>query len=61
MNKIWQIEGKSSENLYSDQELISMISEGLLNGENVISNIYLSEKVKIKDTIYAFYLKGDLK
>ncbi len=57
MNKIWQIEGQPSENIYTDSELIAMIKNGQLDGEAILINASLNDKVKLKDTIYSYYLK----
>ena len=57
MNKIWQIEGQPSEIMYTDAELIAMIQNGQLDGETVLINASLNDKVKLKDTIYSYYLK----
>ena len=57
MNKIWQIEGQPSEIMYTDAELIAMIQNGQLDGETVLINASLNDKVKLKDTIYSYYLE----
>lgn len=56
MNKIWRIRG--IEGKYTDAELILMIKKGELSGNDYISNSDMKTWMKIKDTIYQFYLGG---
>ena len=57
MNKIWKIRGL--EGKYTDEELITMIKNGELSGNDYISNSDMKTWMKIKDTIYQFYLGGE--
>lgn len=57
--KIWQIKDRPKSLILSDAELIAAIKQGLLRGEDVLINSDLEEDVKIKDSIYAFYLIED--
>ncbi len=56
MNKIWKIKGIDEK--VSDDTLIEMIKNGKLNGDDSIKSSDMKEFVKIKDTVYAFYLGG---
>ena len=56
MNKIWKIRGKDGK--YTDEELINMIKNGVLCSEDYITNADMKTWIKIKDTIYQFYLGG---
>ncbi|MBR0462144.1 MAG: DUF4339 domain-containing protein [Erysipelotrichaceae bacterium] len=55
MNKIWRIRGK--EGRFTDEELIRMIEKGELSKDDYISTNEMKTWMKIKDTIYQFYLK----
>lgn len=55
--KIWQIKNRPKEMILTDDELIQAIKNGLLNGDDVLLSLDLKEGVKIKDSIYSFYLR----
>ena len=55
MNKIWKVRGRDGR--YSDEELIRMIQKGELSGDDYISTNEMKTWMKIRDTIYQFYLK----
>lgn len=57
MEQIWIIKGKNKK--FSDNELVMMIKQGLLNGKDEIATMELKKWIKIEDSIYQFYLKGD--
>ncbi len=58
MNKnIWTIKGRKEK--VSDEALIEMIKNGELTKDDYIKNRDLNRFVKIDDSIYEFYLKGD--
>lgn len=58
MNKnIWTIKGRKEK--VSDEVLIKMIKNGELTKDDYIKNRDLNRFVKIDDSIYEFYLKGD--
>lgn len=57
MNKIWRIKGLPEQMLFNDDELINKIIMGEFNGDCVLINASLKQEVKIKDTIYSYYLK----
>ena len=58
MNKnIWTIKGRKEK--VSDELLIKMIKNGELTKDDYIKNRDLNRFVKIDDSIYEFYLKGD--
>lgn len=52
--KIWHIQNDSKS--YTDEELIEMIKNQKLDGETRITNRDLRKWIKIKNTIYQFYL-----
>ena len=54
MNKIWSIRGRQGK--YSDEELINMIKTHQLSGDDYITNSEMKTWIKIKATIYQFYL-----
>ena len=56
MNKLWKIRGY--EGKFSDNELIEMIKNDKLFADDYISNNEMKTWMKIKDTIYQFYLGG---
>ena len=55
--KIWRIQNMNV--VYADDELINLIKSGKINGETRITNRDLKKWVKIKDTVYQFYLPKD--
>ena len=55
MNKIWKIRGR--EGRFTDEELIRMIENGEVTRDDYISTNEMKTWMKIKDTIYQFYLK----
>ena len=58
MNKnIWTIKGRKEK--VSDEVLIKLIKNGELTKDDYIKNRDLNRFVKIDDSIYEFYLKGD--
>lgn len=58
MNKnIWTIKGRKEK--VSDEVLIKMIKNGELTKDDYIKNRDLNRFVKIDDSIYEFFLKGD--
>lgn len=57
MEQIWIIKGRNKK--FSDNELVMMIKQGLLNGKDEIATMELKKWIKIEDSIYQFYLKGD--
>lgn len=54
-NKIWKI--KNREEMYSDKELISLISNGQISGDDEIMCKEMRDFLAVKDTIYQFYIK----
>ena len=44
---------------YTDEDLIKLIRQGILEGEDYIWTTDLDEWVQIKDTIYSIYLEED--
>lgn len=54
-NKIWHI--KDSEELLTDKELVDAIVKKVLSGDNEIKCNEMKDYIKIKDSIYQFYLE----
>ena len=54
-NKIWKI--KSYEGSFTDEEVVEMIKNGQLKGEDALSSRDMKKWVKIEDSIYQFYLE----
>ncbi|MDO4499766.1 MAG: hypothetical protein Q4B60_00660 [Erysipelotrichaceae bacterium] len=56
-NKIWTVRGRSDH--YSDAELIKMIKEKEVDGNDFITNTELKTWMRVIDTIYQFYLEEE--
>ncbi len=54
-NKIWKI--KDYEGTFTDEQIISLIKSGRLTGEDALSSKEIKDYVKIKNSIYEYYLK----
>lgn len=54
--KIWQIKGEKTS--YSDEELIVALVNGTVKGDALLINADLDDAVKVKDSVYAFYLES---
>lgn len=61
MDKIWYYTRGDGQKYgpYTDEDLIKLIRQGILEGEDYIWTIDLDEWVQIKDTIYSIYLEED--
>lgn len=61
MNKIWYYTRGDGQKYgpYTDEDLIKLIRQGILEGEDYIWTTDLDEWVQIKDTIYSIYLEED--
>lgn len=58
LSKIWKI--KDYEGSFTDEEIIYLIKDGKLTGEDYLSSKDIKEYIMIKDSIYQYYLKkGD--
>lgn len=57
LNKIWKIKGY--EGSFTDEEIIYLIKEGKLSGEDCLSSKDIKEYIMIKDSIYQYYLKKE--
>jgi len=53
-SKIWKIEGY--EGTFSDEQIISLIRSGKLTGEDALGSKDIKGYIKIKDSIYEYYL-----
>lgn len=58
-NKIWKI--KDYQGTFTDKEIITLIKSGKLTGNDALSSRDIKKYIKIKDSIYQYYLKGDKK
>ena len=61
MDKIWYYTRGDGQKYgpYTDGDLIKLIRQGILEGEDYIWTTDLDEWVQIKDTIYSIYLEED--
>lgn len=61
MDKIWYYTRGDGQKYgpYTDEDLIKLIRQGILEGEDYIWTTDLDEWVQIKDTIYSIYLEED--
>lgn len=56
--KIWHIQNKAAR--LSDEELIALIKKGEIQADDYISNKDIKAWIKVKDSIYQFYLKENI-
>ena len=56
-SKIWKIKG--FEGKFSDEEIIALIRRGELKPDYCLSTRDMKKWVKLSDSIYQYYLKGD--
>ena len=61
MDKIWYYTRGDGQKYgpYTDEDLIKLIRQGILEDEEYIWTTDLDEWVQIKDTIYSIYLEED--
>lgn len=52
--KLWKVLGKEKE--YTDEELVALIREKKISGDDMIMTEGFKKWVKVADTIYQFYL-----
>lgn len=57
-NKIWKISG--IEGKFTDEELVKMIEECKLSPESRIATKDMKKWIKVKDSIYQFYIKQEV-
>lgn len=53
-SKIWKIKGY--EGTFTDEQIIVLIRQGKLNGNDALSSKDIKGYIKIKDSIYEYYL-----
>lgn len=53
-SKIWKIKGY--EGTFSDEQIIKLIKRGKLTGEDSLCSKDIKNFIKIKDSIYQYYL-----
>ena len=56
-NKIWKIKGY--EGTFTDEDLIEMIKQGQLKADDALSSRDMKIWVKLKESIYQFYLEDE--
>lgn len=56
-NKVWKIKGY--EGSFSDEQIISLIKSGRLTGEDALSSKDIKGYIKIKNSIYVYYLNKE--
>lgn len=56
MKKTWKVKDKG---YCSDEDLITFIQNGKVLPDDLIMSEEIKEYIKVKDSVYAFYLKGD--
>ncbi len=56
-NKVWRIKG--FEGQFSDEEVIDLIKKGELKGNYSLSTREMKKWVKLKDSIYQYYLEDE--
>ena len=54
-NKIWKIKG--FEGTFTDEEIISLIKRGEIKPDYALSTREMKKWVKVKDSIYQYYLE----
>ena len=54
-NKIWKIKG--FEGTFTDEELIALIESGEVKADYSLTTREMKKWIKLKDSIYQFYLK----
>ena len=54
-NKIWRVKG--FEGTFSDEELIELIQSGELKADYAITTKEMNRWVRLKDSIYQFYME----
>ena len=57
MKKTWMVKGKG---YCSDEDLVAFIKNGTVGPDDLISSDLIKEEVKIKDSVYSFYLGGKI-
>ncbi len=57
--KVWQIKDRPSSLFLSEEEVIEAILNGLIGPDDILVSKEYNFEVKIKDCIYAHYLKED--
>ena len=53
-SKIWKIKGY--EGTFTDEQIIVLIRQGKLNGNDALNSKDIKGYIKIKDSIYEYYL-----
>lgn len=56
MKKTWKVKDKG---YCSDEDLIAFIKKGTVSCDDFVSSDLIKEEVKIKDSVYSFYLGGN--
>lgn len=56
-SKVWKI--KDYEGTFTDEQIIALIKSGKLTGEDSLSSKDIKGYIKIKDSIYEYYLRKE--
>jgi len=57
-SKVWKI--KDYEGTFTDEQIISLIRSGKLTGEDALGSKDIKGYIKIKDSIYEYYLEKEI-
>ena len=56
-NKVWKL--RKDGMMYTDEEIVAMISEGKLTGEDQLTCKEMKAWMRINESIYQFYLRSE--
>ena len=56
-SKIWKIKGY--EGSFTDEQIVYLIKNGKLNGEDCLTSKDIKTPIMIKDSIYQYFLKKE--
>lgn len=56
MKRTWKVKDKG---YCSDEDLVTFIQNGTVDPDDLIMSELLKDYIKVKDSVYAFYLKGE--
>ena len=54
-NKVWKIKGY--EGSFTDNQIVTLIKSGQLTGDDSLTSKDIKSYIKIKDSIYEYYLR----
>ena len=56
-NKVWKL--RKDGLMHTDEELIAMIKDGRVTGDDLVTSKDMKTWIKIRESIYQFYLRGE--